>query len=104
MNENILKKYARLAIYSGINVQPGQLLIINANVRDYQFVEYCVEYAYQKGAGSVVVKWGNENTSHMAYQYESLESLSEVADWEVERVKYEHEKGACYFYEPTSWL
>lgn len=96
MDEKILRKYAQLAVYSGVNVQPGQLLVINASVMDHQFVEYCVEYAYKKGAESVYVKWNDENISHMSYEYETVESLSEIPDWFVDRVKHEHEKGACY--------
>ncbi|MBE6104082.1 MAG: aminopeptidase, partial [Erysipelotrichaceae bacterium] len=41
MNENILRKYASLAVRKGANVQKGQLLVINASVFDARFVEYC---------------------------------------------------------------
>ena len=96
MNEELLRKYARLAVRSGVNVQPGQLLIINAPVKDHQFVEYCVEEAYKAGADEVDVKWSDENITHMSYQYRTVESLSNVPDWSVERVKYEHERKCCY--------
>ena len=96
MNEKILRKYAELAVREGVNVQKGQPLIINASVRDWQFVEYCVEYAYKAGAKSVDVKWGDENVSHMHYEYQSAETLSEVPDWRVERTRYEHANKACY--------
>ena len=48
MTEEILRKYARLAVVSGSNVQPGQLLVIRASVRDWQFIEYCVQAAKGK--------------------------------------------------------
>ena len=50
MNKEILKKYARLAVRTGVNVQPGQLLVIRASVKDSEFIEYCVEEAYKAGA------------------------------------------------------
>lgn len=96
MNELILRKYAKLAVCSGVNVQKGQLLIINASVFDHKFAEYCVEEAYKAGAGEVIVKWSDENISHMNYEYESVETLSNVPDWAVERVKDEHARRACY--------
>ena len=96
MNELILRKYAKLAVCSGVNVQKGQLLIINASVFDHKFAEYCVEEAYKAGAGEVIVKWSDENISHMNYEYESVETLSNVPDWAVERVKNEHARKACY--------
>ena len=96
MNELILRKYAKLAVCSGVNVQKGQLLIINASVFDHKFAEYCVEEAYKAGAGEVIVKWSDENISHMNYEYESVETLSNVPDWAVERVKDEHARKACY--------
>ena len=96
MNELILRKYAKLAVCSGVNVQKGQLLIINASVFDHKFAEYCVEEAYKAGAGEVIVKWSDENISHMNYEYESVETLSNVPDWAVERVKDEHASKACY--------
>lgn len=96
MNELILRKYAKLAVCSGVNVQKGQLLIINASVFDHKFAEYCVEEAYKAGAGEVIVKWSDENISHMNYEYESVETLSNVPEWAVERVKDEHVRKACY--------
>lgn len=96
MNELILRKYAKLAVCSGVNVKKGQLLIINASVFDHKFAEYCVEEAYKAGAGEVIVKWSDENISHMNYEYESVETLSNVPDWAVERVKDEHARKACY--------
>ncbi len=96
MNKEILKKYARLAVRTGVNVQPGQLLVIRASVKDSEFIEYCVEEAYKAGAGSVMVNWNDENITHMSYEYQSLETLCEIPDWMEEKTKWEHEKKCCY--------
>lgn len=34
MNDNLLRKYAKLAVKVGANIQPEQLLVISAEVRD----------------------------------------------------------------------
>ncbi len=96
MHSDILKKYARLAVRTGVNVQKGQLLVINASVFDVEFVEYCVREAYEAGAGEVVVKWNDENISHMDYEYQDVETLSAVPDWLIDRTKDEQERKACY--------
>ena len=96
MNETILRKYAALAVRSGVNVQKDQLLIINASVTNHKFVEYCVEEAYKAGAGEVIVKWDDENISHMDYEYQSQETLCDIPEWSVDRRKWEQDKHAAY--------
>ena len=95
MTEEILRKYARLAVVSGSNVQPGQLLVIRASVRDWQFIEYCVQEAYNAGAKAVMVDWNDENISHMHYEYQSVDTLCEIPDWSEEKVKWEQEIYQC---------
>ena len=95
-NEGLLKKYASLAVCTGINIEKGQLLVIRASVKDHEFVELCVKEAYEAGAGKVSVVWNAENISHMSYEYETTESLSFVPDWVVERTRYQQERGAAF--------
>ena len=95
-NEGLLKKYASLALRTGINIEKGQLLVIRASVKDHEFVELCVKEAYEAGAGKVSVVWNDENISHMSYEYETTESLSFVPDWVVERTRYQQERGAAF--------
>ena len=95
-NEGLLKKYASLAVCTGINIEKGQLLVIRASVKDHEFVELCVKEAYEAGAGKVSVVWNDENISRMSYEYETTESLSFVPDWVVERTRYQQERGAAF--------
>ena len=98
MDESILRKYAKLAVCSGVNVQKNQPLVINASVRDADFVEYCVEEAYKAGASQVSVHWSDEVITHMDYEYQDTESLKIIPDWFTDRVRYEHGKKACYLH------
>ena len=77
VSKKVLQKYAKLAVVMGANVQPGQLLVINASVTDYEFVRMCVEEAYAAGAGEVAVEWSDERISLMTYQNCSVETLCE---------------------------
>ena len=56
VSEKILRKYAEIAVKMGCNVQKGQMLVINADVRDYEFVHLCVEEGYKAGAGAKQIR------------------------------------------------
>ena len=96
MKKELMEKYARLIVRSGVNVQKGQLLVINAAVKDYEFIRMCVREAFEAGAGEVEVKWSDEIVNKLVYENETAEVLADVPDWVPERTRREHEKKACY--------
>lgn len=96
-NEKLYRKLAKLAVRRGVNVQKDQPLIIRADVRDYPFVEMCVQEAYEAGAKSVDVRWRNQNITVMDYRYQSEETLADIPDWVHEREEGCQKAGACYF-------
>ncbi|MBO4217966.1 MAG: aminopeptidase [Erysipelotrichaceae bacterium] len=98
ISEELLRKYARLAVCSGVNVQPGQLLVINSDVRDHRFAELCTEEAYKAGAGEVIVEWSDENVSKMSYDYVATEVLAEVPQWAYDKREYVQNKGCCFLH------
>lgn len=97
-SKNVMEKYAKLAVVAGANVQPGQLLVINAAAADYQFVRMCVKAAYEAGAVYVKVNWSDEQHGLMNYQYCSVETLTEFPQWSYDMRAWEQEKGCCYLY------
>ena len=98
ISKKLLRKYARLAVVGGANVQKGQLLVVTANVRDYEFVEMCVEEAYNSGASKVMVDWNNEAHSLLAYTYETKESLIDIPQWAFDKRKDAQDRGCCYLH------
>jgi aminopeptidase len=96
MNENLLRKYARLAVRTGANIQPEQLLVINASVKDYEFVQMCAEEAYLAGAKEVMVEWSCEGMTLLNYTYCSTETLTEIPDYVYDKKKYVQDKGCAY--------
>ena len=96
VSENMRRKYARLAVRRGVNIQKGQILVIRASVEIRDFVKLCVEEAYAAGAGRVDVQWRDAELDKLGYTYRSLESLSEVPQWMYDRKAYEQEKKAAY--------
>ena len=93
--ESLLKEFAHLAVEVGVNVQPGQLLVINAPIVAKDLVEMIAKRAYEVGAGRVMVNWQDDFSSKLFYEYASDERLTEVPEFTIERLKYiVVEKGA----------
>lgn len=102
VSKNILRKYAELAVKMGVNVQKGQMLIITSEVRNYEFVELCVEEAYKAGASEVCVDWSNEHNTKWAYEYMTKEDLSDIPQWQYDKREYVQKKGCCYLHIESS--
>lgn len=98
VSEKILRKYAELAVKMGTNVQKGQMLVINADVRDYEFVHLCVEEGYKAGAGEVTVNWSSEHNTKWSYEYMTKEALEEIPQWTYDRRAYVQDKGCCFLH------
>ena len=96
INEEILRKYAKLAVVSGANVQEGQFVVISSDVEHYKFVELLVEEAYKAKAGQVYVNWYSEKLTKMDFENVSIDKIKEIPDWSVERYKYFIDNKCCF--------
>lgn len=93
--ESLLKEFAHLAVEVGVNVQPGQLLVVNAPIVAKDLVEMITKRAYEVGAGRVMINWQDDFSSKLFYEYASDERLTEVPEFTIEKLKYiVAEKGA----------
>lgn len=89
MKKSVLKAYAKLIVKMGANVQKNQDVIISASVDDAYFVKYVVEECYKAKARSVKVEWSSTEISKLVYKYESVESLSTIPNWRLEKMQYQ---------------
>ena len=55
ISQEILRKYAELAVRIGVNVQPGQLMVLTSPVDCAFFARLCVEEAYRAEAGDCLL-------------------------------------------------
>lgn len=92
MNEEILKKYAKLIVQMGVNVQKDQDVVISASVEDAYFVKHVVEEAYLAGAKEVTVDWSYQPITKLAYTYETAETLKFLPEWFLKKQEYRVEK------------
>ena len=87
VTQEILKKYARLIVRTGANVQPGQVVSLSVSVRESDFALMLVEEAYQAGAKKVNVEWMCQEQTRLDFTYADTETLSAVLPWEEEKAK-----------------
>lgn len=85
--ELLLKKYAELAIKIGLNLQPGQSLVITSTLENPHFTHLVVEEAYKAGASKVDVEWSDPYLDKLRYAYESDEVLSTIPEYEIAKKK-----------------
>ena len=88
MRKSDLKKYARLIVRVGANVQKGQPVVISSHVNDAYFTKLVVEEAYKAKASFVTVDWHYEEITKLNYKYASIETLKEMPEWSIEKLKY----------------
>lgn len=95
-NNEILKKYARLSVKTGVNIQKDQTLVVNSPIECAPFTRMVVEEAYLAGAKEVVVHWNDEQTSKLRYVYSPLEVFETLPDWARDSVLFYARNGAAF--------
>ncbi len=85
--EDKLVSYAKLAVQVGVNIQPGQILYVSAEINTAQFTRIVVKEAYLAGAKNVVVDYYDDANSRMKYELAPDEVFNEYPEWE--RIKRE---------------
>ncbi len=88
MNKSELRKFAKLIVRVGANVQKGQYVRISSSVNDEYFTKYVVEECYKAQAKIVEVNWFSDEITKTVYKKTKTKVLEVVPDWQVERMKY----------------
>jgi aminopeptidase len=85
--EQKLDKYAELVVKIGVSIQEGQSLLINAPIEAAEFTRKVVKHAYRNGAKRVMVDWGDSGTGRIHVQEAPEETLKEIPQWEIDKMK-----------------
>lgn len=91
-----LETYAALILREGVNVQPGQSVVINGPVQCREFVHILAQQAYKAGAGEAIVVWGDEILQRITLLGAQDEVLQSVPEWMVARNRHHIDRGACF--------
>lgn len=76
-----LRKYARLLIRMGLNLEKGQPLLVHAPVECADFARLCAEEAFEAGAGDVTVNWGDDRLSRLRYLQAPDTAFEQFPEW-----------------------
>ena len=79
--EELLNKYARLVVRTGINLQRDQLLVLNAPIECADFARRIAREAYEAGAHDVVICWKDEQFSLLRYTMAKEIVFTEFPEW-----------------------
>ncbi len=79
--QELLRKYAKLALHTGVNLQEGQGLLVQAPIEAIEFVRIVVKQAYELGAKNVHVEWKDDALTYLKMKHASMEVLENFPEW-----------------------
>ncbi len=91
-----MKDFGTLIVRGGVNVQPGQLVVINSPIVCAAYARDIMKAAYEAGAGDCLIQWRDEESARIRYNLASCEALSVIPEWMTESRMYYARKGACF--------
>lgn len=95
MNQELLRKYARTLLQSGVNLQEKQTLIVSVDVDNKDFAVIVTEEAYQLGAKEVIINWRHTPITRQRLLHADASVLETPAKWiPVYYEQYVEEKAA----------
>ncbi|CQR56095.1 aminopeptidase [Paenibacillus riograndensis] len=93
-----LSKYADLAVRIGVNVQPGQTLIVSAPISAAEFVRLITAKAYAIGASQVKVNWSDEFITRQLFEHAAPEVFTKPPTWFAGEITEFAENGAAFLH------
>ena len=94
--EKMQHKYAYTLARVGLNVQPGQTVLVEAAIEGAYFTPIFAEECYKIGASNVVIHYLDEPNLKVAAKYRSNEDVRKVEPWESLQCTQYLDEGACY--------
>jgi aminopeptidase len=85
--DHLLQAYARLVVQVGVNVQPGQRVVIRSQVEHAQVARAITAEAYRVGASKVTVEYADQHVQRAAAELAPEDQLGTVLPHEVEGVR-----------------
>lgn len=96
MNKSFLIKYASLAVNIGVNIQKDNILVISSPIETAEFARLITEEAYKSGAKDVIVHYGDQKLTKIKLENSSLETISNIPEWQSESYNYYARQEACF--------
>ncbi|MBG0568243.1 aminopeptidase [Actinoplanes aureus] len=90
-----IQRFAEVVVRAGVNLQPGQGVILNTDTAHLEIARAVVERAYAAGAAWVEPIWRDGPMHRSAVDHADLESLRRSRPWALQRIKEWSEQGAA---------
>lgn len=90
-----LDSYADLLVQVGVNVQPGQKLVVRADIAAAPLVRSVARAAYQAGSPYVEVMWSDEGVTRTRFTTAPADSFSQIPAWRAEAILKLAQEGAA---------
>ncbi len=81
LEETRRRKYAKLLLEVGVNLQQGQNLVVTAEPYHWKFLNLLAEEAYKMGAAYVLVEANDPGLLKARVEYGSEENLDKLVSW-----------------------
>ncbi len=80
-NDQLLDRYAELTVRSGVNIQPGQQLVVTAPIEAVPLARLVTEHAYRAGASLVTVLYSDEQATLARFQHAPDDAFDVAPGW-----------------------
>ena len=77
----MLEKYAELIVKQGVNVQPGQDVVITSDVCNANLVKAIAKEAYKVGARDVIPYYVDEDLTRLRYDHNDVDYFKNVPNY-----------------------
>jgi len=94
--ENKIQEYARLAVKTGVNLQRGQILVVNSPIECAAFTRALANAAYDAGAKEVVISWNDEQLGRLRFERAAEEVFDAFPHWRREFYTTYAKEGAAF--------
>jgi len=92
----LIERFAELVVRGGINVQPGQGVVLHTDTAHLEIARAVTEAAYAAGAAWVEPVWSDGPMRRSAVTHASVEELSAVRPWALTRIDEWQRAGAAW--------
>ena len=93
--DNLLNKYAKLVVKTGVNLQRGQLLVINSPIECADFARRVAKEGFEAGCSDVKINWSDEKFSRIRFDGAANEIFDEFPQYRYDMFMSFKEKGAA---------
>lgn len=93
-----MEEYARLLIEVGVNLKPGEPLVISSPVEGVEFIRLLAKRAYELGCSDIHMNWTDDVLTRLKYENAPMEVFEIFPRWKAEPLEECAKKGGKFIY------